>query len=43
MDTPEGFNYIIMGDVFMRPYPTHFDYDKNEVTFFTEKATEFLQ
>ena len=43
IDAPEGFNYIIMGDVFMRPYPTHFDYDKNEVTFFTEKATEFLQ
>ena len=43
IDAPEGFNYIIMGDVFMRPYPTKFDYDNNEVTFFTEKATEFLQ
>merc|ERR1712151_1174511 len=43
IDAPEGFNYIIMGDVFMRPYPTKFDYDNNEVTFFTENATEFLQ
>merc|ERR1712013_479131 len=41
--TPEGFNYLIMGDVFMRPYPTFFDKDANEVTFFTEKAEEYLQ
>jgi len=41
-NTPEGFNYLIMGDVFMRPYPTSFSYDTNEVTFFTENATEFL-
>ena len=34
---------IILGDIFMRPYPTKFDYDNNEVTFFTERATEFLQ
>jgi hypothetical protein len=42
IDAPEGFNYLIMGDVFMRPYPTKFDQDANEVTFFTENATEFL-
>ena len=42
-NTPEGFNYLIMGDVFMRPYPTFFDKDNNEVTFFTEKAEEYLQ
>jgi hypothetical protein len=40
MATPEGFNYLIMGDVFMRPYPTKFDKDANTCTFFTENATE---
>merc|ERR1712226_334355 len=43
IDAPADFKYLIMGDVFMRPYPTKFDYDNNEVTFFTENATEFLQ
>jgi len=41
--TPADFKYLIMGDVFMRPYPTFFDKDNNEVTFYTEKAEEFLQ
>merc|ERR1712060_31233 len=42
-NTPEGFTYLIMGDVFMRPYPTKFDKDANEVTFYSENAAEFLQ
>ena len=28
------FPYIIVGDVFMRPYPTHFDKTNNQVTFY---------
>ena len=40
IDAPEGFNYLIMGDVFMRPYPTYFDMNKNEVTFYTENKAE---
>lgn len=43
IDAPEGFNYLIMGDVFMRPYPTKFDQDANEVTFYHENASELLQ
>ena len=42
MAVPEGFNYLIMGDVFMRPYPTKFDKDANTCTFFTENASEAL-
>jgi len=42
MDAPEGFNYLIMGDVFMRPYPTVFNKDTNEVTFYTENAAESI-
>jgi hypothetical protein len=40
MDAPRGFDYLIMGDVFMRPYPTYFDMNKNEVTFYTETKAE---
>ena len=29
MDLPDGFNYFIVGDVFMRPYPTHFNKNNN--------------
>jgi len=43
IDAPAGFNYLIMGDVFMRPYPTKFDQVNNEVTFFHENASEILQ
>jgi cathepsin D len=25
MDFPAGFNYVIMGDVFMRKYPSYFN------------------
>ena len=30
----DDFPYIIVGDVFMRPYPTHFDKNNNQVTFY---------
>jgi len=33
-DLPADFNYVIVGDVFMRPYPTKFDLDNKTVTFF---------
>jgi hypothetical protein len=33
MDFPEGFNYFIMGDVFMRKYPTYFNLNDNTVSF----------
>lgn len=35
-DIPPGFNYIIVGDVFMRPYATHFDLNNNQVSFYTK-------
>ena len=35
MAVPDGFDYIIVGDVFMRPYPTHFDRNTNTVSFYT--------
>jgi len=33
MAFPEGFNYLIMGDVFMRKYPTYFNLNDNTVSF----------
>jgi hypothetical protein len=33
MDFPKGFDYLIMGDVFMRRYPTTFSLNDNTVTF----------
>jgi len=33
MDFPAGFNYIIMGDVFMRKYPSYFNLNDNTVSF----------
>lgn len=36
MAVPDGFDYIIVGDVFMRPYPTHFDRNNNTVSFYTK-------
>lgn len=34
MDVPEGFNYVIVGDVFFRPYAPYFNLNDNTVTFF---------
>jgi hypothetical protein len=36
MPVPEGFDYVIVGDVFMRPYPTHFSRNDDTVTFYTK-------
>jgi len=33
MDFPKGFNYVILGDVFMRKYPSTFNLDNNTVSF----------
>lgn len=33
MDLPKGFNFIILGDVFMRKYPSTFNLNDNTVTF----------
>lgn len=33
MDFPEGFNYFIVGDVFMRRYPSYFNLNDNTVSF----------
>jgi len=33
MDFPEGFNYFILGDVFMRKYPSYFNMNDNTVSF----------
>lgn len=33
-DLPEDFKYVIVGDVFMRAFPTKFDRDNKTVTFF---------
>jgi hypothetical protein len=37
MDFPEGFNYVILGDVFMRKYPSYFSRDSNTVAFLRQK------
>jgi hypothetical protein len=31
---PDTFKYVIVGDVFMRKYPTHFDLNNKTVTFY---------
>lgn len=35
-DLPADFNYFIVGDVFMRPYATHFNKNDNTVNFYTK-------
>lgn len=42
MDFPAGFNYFILGDVFMRRYPSFFSLDDNSVTFLAEASAETL-
>jgi len=37
MDLPEGFNYVIMGDVFIRKYPSYFNFNDNTVSFMVSK------
>jgi len=36
MAVPDDFHYIIVGDVFMRPYPTYFNRNDNTVSFYTK-------
>ena len=38
MAFPEGFNYMILGDVFMRKYPATFSLDDNTVAFQVAKT-----
>tara|TARA_B110000285_G_C15023867_1_gene563079 strand:- start:77 stop:1000 length:924 start_codon:yes stop_codon:yes gene_type:complete len=38
MDFPEGFNYFILGDVFMRKYPSYFNLNDNTVSFQVAKT-----
>jgi hypothetical protein len=33
MEFPAGFDYFIVGDVFMRKYPTYFNLNDNTVSF----------
>jgi hypothetical protein len=35
-DLPDNFHYVIVGDVFMRPYATYFNKNDNTVSFFTK-------
>ena len=35
-DLPADFPYIIVVDVFMRPYATHFNRNDNTVSFYTK-------
>ena len=35
-DLPDDFKYVIVGDVFMRRYPTKFSRDDNTVTFYKQ-------
>lgn len=38
MAFPAGFNYVILGDVFMRKYPTMFNLNDNTVSFQVAKS-----
>ena len=38
MAFPEGFNYFILGDVFMRKYPSYFNLNDNTVGFQVAKS-----
>jgi len=40
MEFPEGFDYFILGDVFMRKYPSYFNLNDNSVSFLTSKKSE---
>lgn len=33
MNFPSTFNYVILGDVFMRKYPSYFSLNDNTVSF----------
>lgn len=38
MAFPEGFNYFIVGDVFMRKYPSYFNLNDNTVSFLVQNT-----
>ena len=37
MDLPKGFNYFILGDIFMRRYYSYFDKNRDRVGFYDMK------
>ena len=40
MNTSASFKYIRLGATFIRPFPTYFNANTKEVTFFVEAATQ---
>lgn len=42
MNFPEGFNYFILGDVFMRRYPSYFSANDDSVSFLRESVEKTL-
>lgn len=41
---PDGFHYVIVGDVFFRKYPPFFNLADNTVTFYeSTESKQFLQ
>ena len=39
-DWSDSFEYVIFGDIFIRKFPTKFDFDNKQVTFYEQSSTE---